>query len=187
MNRLLETLKANRVRLYKCTVSAGVIFYAYAVGLYMIPDNPSRSRLLAPLRALICYTGLWQSYVVFSPNPRPTNLDISAEIRYDDGSVSVWRYPRMDQMSQLERLQKERYRKYGMEHLNNDKEALLRPDFARYLARLHKSDARQPVEIKLVRNWANIPPPQQGLGRPLPPHLNHYAFYTYSVKKSDLS
>lgn len=183
---LIQTLKANRARIYKCTVTAGILAYAWAVLLWMIPDNPSRNRLIQPLRPIVMYLGLWQSFVVFSPNPRPYNLSVTAEIKYDDGSVSTWHYPRMDQLSYFDRIQKERYRKYGLEHLAADKDKYLRPDFARYLARMHATPGKHPVEISLIRHWVQILPPAQGMGKQLAPHLRHYTFFTYKVKEGDL-
>jgi hypothetical protein len=186
LNYYAKSVKTHRTAIYKTVVSVAVLAYVFAVGVYLFPESPARTKLVAPMRGVIDYAGLWQSYVVFSPNPRTINVDVTAEISFSDGSMVTWHYPRMDQLNQIERIVKERYRKYGLEHLNNDKEAMLRKDFARYLARQYKAEDKLPTQVKLIRHWAGIPAPALGMGKPLPPHLNHFTFYTYSVKPSDL-
>jgi hypothetical protein len=166
--------------------SAFVLFYLYALGFWLLPPSSVRERFLKPIKPLIEYCGLWQTYVVFAPNPRTINSDLEARISFSDGSTEVWKYPRVESYGLVERISQERFRKFGYDHLNEDKGAVLRPDLARYVARLYDSPTRHPVLVKLVRHWAVIPPPEEGIGKPLPPHLRFQVFLIYQVRPADL-
>ena len=170
----------------KIMISLFVVMYICAIGLWLLPDSETKETLIAPLEPFILYTGLWQTYTVFAPNPRNFNLDLQATIVYRDGSSSVWKYPRMEQMGLLERMEKERFRKYGYDNLNSADNRVLWPDFARYVARLNRRDGNQPALITLERNWADIAAPAVGMGKPLPAHDHHRRFFTYTVVRGDL-
>jgi hypothetical protein len=156
------------------------------MALWLLMPSPRRDALLKPMEPAILYTGLWQAWTMFSPDPRSVNLDLDAIITYEDGSTETWIYPRADKYSLLERVPKERFRKYGYDHLNWDAEKELWPDFAGWVARTHNTAGKRPKQIKLERHFAYIPPPEEGLGKPAPPHSEHYLFFTYDVKPGDL-
>lgn len=139
------------------------------------------------LTPVVLYTGLWQNYAVFSPNPRNINVHLEAIVTYNDGSARVWYYPRMERLGLIDRTFKERYRKYGHDHLNWAADKKLWPDFARFVARqMNNVPNAQPIQVELKRFWQKIPPPEIGLGHPMPEHVNEFIFYTYPVLREDL-
>lgn len=168
-------------------VNTFIICYITLITLWLMPEKWKwREVVLPTIRPLILFTGLWQNFAVFSPNPRNINLHLDAIVHYEDGTSGVWHYPRMERLPLVERTFEERYRKYGHDHLNWDKERQLWPDFARFVARRMNKYAAKPQEIILKRYWALIPPPEQGLGKPAPEHTNTHLFFRYKVKPEDL-
>lgn len=174
----------NNIR--KPIISAFILIYLMCVTLWLMAPSPRRNALVDLYQPVMLWSGLWQSFDVFAPNPRDVNLDLEAHITYSDGSKSIWKYPRIDQMGLIERTIHERWRKFGLDHLNWEKEKNLWPDFARFVAYQENSANRHPVTIVLVRHWAYIPKPEKGLGQPPPPHNSEYEFFTYTVKPEDL-
>jgi len=169
----------------KPIISAFLVCYIFCIGIWLLPPSAVRNKFLEPVAPLISYLGLWQSYAVFA-YPRKTNLDLQAVVFYKDGSTSTWQYPRVDQLGLFERSLKERYRKFGYEHLNVDKDAVLRPSFCRFVARLNNIGGRTPQTIILVRHWAPIPLPENSIGLPLPTHDRQTNFFSYQVQPGDL-
>jgi len=166
-------------------ISIFAAFYMLLIGLWLMPPSFFRNTVLKPFVPLILFSGLWQTYTVFSP-PRIVNLDLQAIIFFNDGSQKNWSYPRMERLGLFDRAQKERFRKYGYDHLNSDADGMIRPDFARYLARLNDAPGHRPVSVLLIRHWIAIPPPENGLGKPLPEHSNQCQFFRYQIQPGDL-
>jgi hypothetical protein len=181
-----EQLELSWERMRIPVISTFLIFYIYGITLWLLLPSPRRDAILKPVEPLITYTGLWQGWTMFSPDPRMVNLDLDAIITYSDGTTTVWQYPRVDKLAFFEKMLKERYRKFGYDHLNWAAEKILWPDFARWVARINNSGGPTPVKVQLERHWAHVPPPEKGIGNPLPPHANQYLFFTYEVKPEDL-
>lgn len=173
-------------RLRKPAISAFIIMFVYATALWLMAPFPARDALLRPLFPYIFYVGMWQQYDAFAPSPRMTNIDITAVVTYADGSTTIWQYPRVETMGFLQRMQKERFRKYGYDYLNWEDYEYLCPDFCRWVARMHNKDGKTPLAVALERHEATIPPPDQGMGKPPPPHDFTFQFFKYEVKPEDL-
>ena len=61
--------------------------------------------------------GFDQDYSMFAPKPRDDNLHLLAIVMHKDGAAEIWRYPRMEELDLLTRMQKERYRKFGHDNI----------------------------------------------------------------------
>jgi hypothetical protein len=170
----------------KSIISIFLLCYIYAIGLSLLPVSPVRNALFDPIRPLLLYSGLWENFIVFAPNPPMTNVDLTAKIQRRNGETIIWQYPRMDKLSILDRIEKERYRKFGSDHLNYDAEVMFRPDLARFVARLYRDDDNPPQTITLQRHWADIPAPPDGIGKPLPEHNHQADIFTYTVRPDDM-
>jgi hypothetical protein len=155
--------------------------YVYTVTLWLCAPSEMRNVLLQPVRPTFNFLGLWQEFAVFGPNPRKTNLHLTANITTTDGKVYEYVFPRIEQQNHFEKLFGERIRKYGIEHLNWNSNYYLWPHFCAFLVRLQEEKGIHPAKIELMRHWAYTPPPEQGIGKPPLPHSNHNLFYTYYV------
>lgn len=176
--------KAIWSRVRKPIIWTFFIFYFAIMLLESLAPFKWRTAIHAPLQPFLSYSGLWQNFQVFSPGPRQKNLFLTAEIKFADGSTESWDYPRPEKMGFLEKIARERYRKYGHDHLFYDDESFLWPDFCRWLARQFTDKGKRPVTITLIRHWAEIPPPsEESLAEPLPPEDEYFRqrFYTYRL------
>jgi len=122
---------------------------------------------------------------MFAPDPTTLNTYIEAEVTFRDGSMRVWSFPRMNELSYVDRYFKERYRKYSTEYLRVDSHSALWPDAARYIARANRNPSNPPVSVRLIRSWSEIQPPGPG-GEYRYTAWKSYPYYTYQLKPGDL-
>ena len=161
-----------------------IVFHILAITAWSIPFH---SQFIVDCRNVVrpylLWTGLFQSWDMFSPLPKATNTYLEAVVIYQDGSTQMWDFPRMELLSLADKYSKERYRKF-VEVLLDDRNAALRPDVARYVARLPGIRAKNPQKILLMVKWSNILP--RGDGTYLRTPLDEYVFYRYDVQPEDL-
>jgi hypothetical protein len=165
-------------------INAFLVFHILAITCWCIPINSPLIPLCRDLvRPYLSWSGLFQSWDMFSPNPRSANDYLEAIIIYKDGSTRLWSFPRMELLSLTERYVKERYRKFE-ENLQKGEYSDLRPDAARYIARLNGGPSNPPQTVMLVVRWSEIiPSADDGYDRG-PWNMN--VFYSYAVKPEDL-
>jgi hypothetical protein len=126
---------------------------------------------------------------MFAPNPRAANVYVEAEITFQDGKQTLWRFPRMEELGVIESSFKERYRRWANDNVRMDTNPRLWPDTARFVARLNDSPGNPPATIQLVRYVSIIEKPYAvGGGRLLPStdKWKRTTFYTYDVQPEDL-
>jgi hypothetical protein len=139
-------------------ISAFILFHVIAILCWTVPIN---SPLLVGMRGLITpymqWTGLSQSWDTFAPNPKDVNAYVKAVVITQHGHMRVFAFPRMEQLSFIERYRKERYRKFAEDIAAPDNADLL-PDIARHVARLNKNPADPPDKVVLIQFRADIKP-----------------------------
>lgn len=177
------TIKQASLR-FRIIVSMALVIYICACIVWMLPESRFRNALYDILKVPMLYTGIWQNFAVFSPNPRLNNMYLSAVVTFEDGSTQYFEFPRNDKLALWQRPQKERFRKFGLDNLYYDQHRVLWPDAARYVARQVREKA--PVLVALQRHWQDLPPPERGLGNPLPDEYGLHTFFVYRVKPEDL-
>jgi hypothetical protein len=161
-------------------------FHLVAVGAWLSPENwVLRDRIAHAVRPYLFFSGIWQSWEMFCPTPSHMNTYLDATIRLSDGGTRTWTFPRMQAYGLVERYRMERFRKWA-ENIRMDENAIAWADAARYVARRFVDPHNPPVSVSLRRHWAMIPPPDEGLGRPLPTHYESYTFFRYTVQPEDL-
>jgi hypothetical protein len=161
-----------------------LVFHIFAISCWCLPmANPFVQVCRNAVRPYFLWTGLFQSWDMFSPQPETTNSHLEAIILYKDGSTQIWSFPRMDLLSLSERYSKERYRKF-VEVLLDDKNSVLWPDVARYVARMPGIRAGNPQKILLLAKWSTIVYHDDGTFTRSP--LDENVFYRYDVKPGDL-
>lgn len=129
------------------------------------------------------WSGLFQSWDMFSPSPKSVNSYIEAVVIYRDNSSEIWTFPRMEQLSFTERYFEERYRKFE-ENLPDEKYSPLWPDAARYVARMKNRPGNPVTTVMLVDWWSRIPVAFHADEEKNPRVAN--VFFTYSVQPGDL-
>ena len=129
--------------------------FSWSMPASLLPPKPAIDQMTAgPLLLL----GLWQSWDMFSPDPR--TIDICVELRCTnrDGTSDRRMLSDMVAMGSYERWQKDRWRKYFNDHLRLDDEHALWQPFAEYAARRLREEGHDPAAIELVRWWRPCDP-----------------------------
>lgn len=101
------------------------------------------------------WTGLFQSWDFFAPNPKPTNSYVEAIIITQDRHQLVWAFPAMERLGYFARYRDERYRKFT-ESLPDPKNSGLWPGVARHIAEKFANPADPPQVVLLINVSAAI-------------------------------
>ena len=137
----------------------------------------------SPVRYYLFWTGFWQYWNMFSPNPANVDTWLDAVVTYQDGTEMVFKYPRMHDLSLTERYFKERFRKF-VENTHGDMYSYKWPAIAQSIAyQSYKGDGNMPVKVVLRRHFKVIAP-LKGFDPPkdyVEPGYNTYPFFAYMV------
>jgi hypothetical protein len=177
-----------------------IILYVLLITVFTLPktNHPAefarlamklRETAQASIRPVLFYTGLWQNWDMFSPNPLSTNFDVEAEITFKDGSKKIWIFPKMERLGFLERYQKERYRKFR-EYVRMESHKVIWHDVSRWIARQFNDPENPPTNLSLIRYWTPIPAPSEHDYQPIIPikkHTNQYIYFSTKITPEDLS
>ena len=163
------------------------IFY-----LYLFLPNQVCAKLVEPFQKFYVFFSLFQAYGVFSPNPAIANSHIIASVMYDDGSTRLYPMLRINRMGLIEKIVRERHRKFLEDNIPQPTNAKLLDDLARFVARqcndLKPSDSgkppRTPVYVTLIYYWSEVPPIIRQ--KPNVPHFNSRVLCSYPVIPEDL-
>src|SRR5215469_9235794 len=173
-------------RWIRALFSAFIAFNLFAIVSWCVPlESPLVSACRNLSRPYLVWTGLFQKWDMFAPDPSKLNCYLGAQIAFRDGRTALWTFPRMENLGVIDKYFKERYRKYANDNLRLNADAPAWPDAARYIARLHYSPANPPVSVSLVRYWSIVPPPTT-TGAYQPGPWQQYVFFHYSVAPGDL-
>ncbi len=172
----------------KPLISLFIIVHLTFIYCTFFPEHKWTQAVVDQTKGYMTFLGLGQTYAVFAPAPREVNVHVGAVVTYLDGTSRRWDYPRMDRLSQVERIPKERYRKFGCDNLawSNVRHMKMLPDMARYIARLNYDDPKNPPKlVSIYRYTAPIPKPKDGLGKPLPPQSIYTDLIQYKVNPAE--
>src|ERR1700735_3111682 len=168
----------------RVALNAFIIFHLIAIVCWSVPINNAVIHFVKEsVRPYFLWTGLFQSWDMFGPDPKSVNSYLEAVVIYDDGTSQLWSFPRMELLSYSDRYFKERYRKYE-ENLQNNDFADLWPDAARYIARLDSNSTHRVQKVLLVVRWSDIIPRSDNTYDRGP--WDGDVFFTYIVKPEDL-
>ena len=163
-----------------------IAFHLFAVIAWAVPlDTPLIVQCREAVKGYMLWTGLFQKWDMFAPDPSKLNNYVTATVIYRDGRTSEWSFPRMETLGIVDKYFKERYRKYACDNLRIDSRAGLWPDAARYIARANTNPSAQPLEVDLVRHWSEVPPPLR-TGEAPPSPWNEFTYFRYAVQPGDL-
>jgi hypothetical protein len=164
-------------------ISTFILFHLIAITCWAVPTN---FWLAAGVRELVrpymLWTGLFQSWDTFAPDPLAVNSFVKAVVVTRDRQLHVWAFPRMEDLSFSERYRKERYRKFA-EVMLQEKNAAIWPDVAKHIARSFNSQTDPPEKVLLVQYRADITPGADETHEPTP---KPNAFYEDDVRPEDL-
>jgi hypothetical protein len=170
-------------RVPQTAVSIFILFHLIAITCWAVPVNFSAVRELREIiRPYMLWTGLYQSWDMFAPNPKSIDAYIKAVVFTQDRHMKVWAFPRMEELSFRERYPKERYRKFA-EMLPDQKNEALWPGVAAHVARLFNNPIDPPDKVVLIEFRADIKPGADESSAPVPePNV----FYEGYLEPGDL-
>jgi hypothetical protein len=164
-------------------ISIFILFHLVAITCWAIPFN---WRLLIGVREItqpyMLWTGLFQSWNMFSPNPVVTNTYFKAVVITENHHMQVWAFPQMDQLSYGQRYQKERYRKF-LENMLLEQNAPMLPDVVSHIARLYNNPADLPQQVLLIKFQSDITLGSDDEHEPTPKPSD---FYDQYIEPGDL-
>lgn len=164
-------------------ISLFLLFHLFVILVWAFPANPAPIRfarfLVGPY---MNWSGLFQNWNLFAPDPQSVNAYLDAEITCRNGEKKIWKFPMPQDYGYYRRYFLSRQLKWSADNLRQDRLSPLWPDAARYIARRNNDPANPPVAVKLMRHWAQVPPPMSGE----PETWNTYTFFRYSVAPGDL-
>jgi hypothetical protein len=144
---------AGKQRLKHAAISAFLLFHLVVITCWTAPFKMKIMEAVNQVtRPYLLWIGLFQAWDMFAPNPMTLNGYVDARILYQNGRMETWEFPRMEKLGLAGRYVKERYRKFVNEYLRNDDKALLWPDAARHVARLHYRDPANPPRMIVIRS-----------------------------------
>jgi hypothetical protein len=162
-----------------------LLFHLISIPIWCLPFNSLPLLVCRELvRPYFLWTGLFQTWDMFSPSPKRDNDYLEAMLVYTDGTTDYLQFPRMDRLSLSERYSKERYRKFE-ETLTDDKFSDIWPDVARYIARHPPNGSKHPEMIMLIANWSYLARNVDGSFTDLP--WQSRVFYRYHVEPEDIN
>jgi hypothetical protein len=137
-------------------ISAFILFHLLVITVVAVP-----LKAFAGVKELVMpymrWSGLFQSWDMFGPDPVTVNAYVKAVIISRDRHMQVWSFPKMEDLDLGERFRKERYRKF-LEVLPQPQYAPLWPDVAGHLARSLNNPADPPDKILLIEFQSDIHP-----------------------------
>jgi hypothetical protein len=173
-----------RKRVTRLLINLFIVFHLFAIACWCLPiDTPLLPLCQNLIRPYFLWAGLFQSWDMFAPVPKGANTYIEATLIYRDGSQKTWTYPRMEQMSLIQKLFKERYRKFA-DNLQRDELDDLLPDAARHIARLNSSPSNPVKTVILIQRVSFIVPRPDGTYVPEP--WESHILLGYGVQPGDL-
>jgi len=176
-----ENRDAKTVR--RAAINVFILFHLVAITCVALPWNlPIAAGVKELVRPYMRWTGLYQTWDMFGPDPEMVNSYVKSVIVTQDHHMRVWSFPRMEELGLGERYEKERYRKF-LEVLPQTQYALLWPDVARHLARSLNNPSDPPDKIMLIQFQSEIRPGVDDSHEPTPrPNV----FYDDYLQPGDL-
>lgn len=146
-------------RVKRWCITLFILVHLYIMTFWGMPPSLFRGYMTYGVQDYVIKSGLWHSWDMFSPDPLSVIFNVYAEVHFEDRTMKIWEFPRMEKLSILEKFRKERYRKWR-ERVRQDTFTIVWDDTARYVARLHHNPTNPPRQIVLVREWDSIPAPR---------------------------
>lgn len=176
------------VKVKNTTAIIFFLFHTFCILVWGLPKLSSfHQELKNSIQPYMLWSGLWQGWDMFSPDPLRLNASIEATVTFEDGSQSLWVFPKMQELGYGERYVKERYRKWR-ERVRLDDYKRIWPDTSRFVAKrvlasLPEDQRAQKriLKCEFKRFWSFIPPPVEGMIQVRPESYvldKNYLFHT---------
>lgn len=161
------------------------IFYMVSAFFWSMPEGVAlRNGVVATVSPFFRWSGLWQGWAMFAPNPIAEDVYVSAVAYFHDQSSSTWVLSKMDDLSYATRYGKERWRKWANDNLRIDGNRTLWQPAAEYLARTMEQNSGKKIQkLDLIRHWHSAIIPSDAKLLPERENWQKFVFYTLDWTK----
>ena len=161
------------------------IFYMVSSFFWSMPDGfVLKNAVVANVAPFFRWSGLWQGWAMFAPNPIAEDVYVSAVAYFADQSSSTWILSKMDDFDYATRYGKERWRKWANDNLRSDTNRALWQPAAEYLARTMETQYGKKIQkLDLIRHWHNAVIPTDVKILPARENWHKFVFYTLDWTK----
>jgi hypothetical protein len=172
-------------------INSFTITHILLIVAWLFPVTGSLSAIRNVFSRYIVFLGLDQNYSMFAPRVRKVDRHFIALITFQDLSTVIWPYPRVERMSIIEAMYRERYRKFANDNLVMPSLKMFLPGLARFIARTHVCPGNKPELVSIYMSETNIPGPRWQAGAmPASSALLHSCsltnIFSYQVEDKDL-
>lgn len=108
------------------------------------------------LEPVIYAFGLKQRWNLFAPDLTRVNQYSTCLITFEDGSLRLYEWPRVDKMSISERFTHQKLRRFVVEFWARPKNKSFWPDSASYFASAYQNQLNPPERIEFIFNYSKI-------------------------------
>ena len=152
---LQERIESSRAG--QIVLSLFIVVTLVAIGITDMPESLLRREASKVTDSYLKATGLEQRWRIFAPTQRPFSLRLEAQVRYDDGSIAIWRPPAGGDL--IGAFWDYRWRKWFEHVANEDKRKALWRPAAEFAARQLRRPGRTPRSVTLVLFRQELRPP----------------------------
>lgn len=183
---LVRCLQKHHVALLKSLISAFIICYVSVILVFLSPKTALTNAITGSIKPWWFFAGFQQRWELFSPSIRTLNVHTVAMVTFENGTVTLWELPRLEQMNAFDKFRKDKLRKWAADSVPWEPYKQFWPDLARYVGRIHYDPKNKPVSLTLLRLTADIPPPSVAVRRELfAPHTKLSTCFSYRFSPED--
>lgn len=169
---------------WKMAINTFIVSFLFCVGTWFLNESPVKTKITTyTWQALVAF-GWYQHWGLFSPDVRHKIYHETAVIRFKDGSMKIYEYPRAQKMNHWTRFKHEKLRKMFGDNMPWSMGEPFLPAFAQHLADSNSNSKNPPKSITFIMNWVDNPPPNGPdfvMRDNLPKHIYKYITFKYSV------
>jgi hypothetical protein len=180
-------MDALNTQVVKKLALTAALAYLLFLAVYMLPSNPVRDALLAPVLPAARFIGLEEKWNVY-PSVATSNTRLHAYLTCADGSTTIVELWEPDRMEPWQRFRYQKVIKLFHMYGPSPADKLFWRDICKYVVRSHSFwQSNPPKTVTLVLRWSDIPPPSQFVAvSAVPRRVNSLTLCTYEVQPEDV-
>lgn len=173
-----------RHSLARLGLSAFLLFHCAAVVVWNLPESALKQRLSGWADYYMLPTGQWQHWGMFAPEPLRDTLALEAQARDAQGTIFLYKFPRMADKPVHEAFWGYRHSKFSHNMLSETAKGY-REFAARHAARSWNLPAASfPIDLDLYHNmWHPADIGQPPLDPARPPEIHFLQAYRFASKQ----
>ncbi|SEB24220.1 hypothetical protein SAMN04488580_113181 [Mycobacterium sp. 283mftsu] len=145
---------SRRSNLREALASFGIIIVLMVAVVWTIPASPIKDVMMPELQPIARFTGLDQTWGMFSPNPPLSVPEVETAVLYDSGARRVWKLE--GDRSLVGQFYWDRWRKFKEALIN---EPVTRPAYAMWVVRKLMQPGEHPVGVTIFADSRKLRPP----------------------------